>query len=332
MPDSDSSTSRSAPSVSSSGHDGDVEGSSCSDTDDDMNIDVNPNLEHPKTLPSRIYDFISSIYAERYHEPRTRLPRPNTPFIHHVLAVYKTEQPELFRNELRVSPWTFDQLLAHVASDPIFANNSRNPQFPVEQQLAIALWRFGHYGNAAGLQKVANWAGVGKGYVLLATRRVVVALTRRDFLDETICMPTAEEKDEAKEWVEQHSCKAWRDGWLLVDGTLVPLYMRPYWYGESYYDRKCQYSLNIQVVSLPNLRIVDVSYGHTGSTHDSTAFERTRVARDYTEILEANEFIWADSAYPVSAGQAYFGHQIVNMNQNYIDRDLDGCSIQEAGA
>lgn len=42
-----------------------------------------------------------------------------------------------------------------------------------------------------------------------------------------------------------------------------------------------------------------MSYGHTGSTHDSTAFERTKIARDHADILGPNEFIWADSAYPV---------------------------------
>jgi hypothetical protein len=32
-----------------------------------------------------------------------------------------------------------------------------------------------------------------------------------------------------------------------VDGMLVPLFERPYWYGESYFDRKSNYSMNVQV-------------------------------------------------------------------------------------
>jgi len=61
-------------------------------------------------------------------------------------------------------------------------------------------------------------------------------------------MPSPGEKEEAKQWVEKYSkCPAWRDGWCFVDGTLVPLAFRPYWYGQSYFDRKCNYSLNIQV-------------------------------------------------------------------------------------
>ncbi|KAJ7588958.1 hypothetical protein C8J56DRAFT_730587, partial [Mycena floridula] len=60
---------------------------------------------------------------------------------------------------------------------------------------------------------------------------------------EAVRMPTDEEREEAMDWVERRSCKAWCKGWCFVDGTLVPLYAKPYWYGESYFDRKCRYSL-----------------------------------------------------------------------------------------
>jgi len=135
--------------------------------------------------------------------------------------------------------------------------------------------------------------------VLLITRRVLTALLRRDFLDKAVRPPTAEEKEEAKQWVEDHSCYAWRNGWLFVDGTLIPLYFRPFWYAEAYFDRKSNYSLNIQIISLPNLRIVDFSYGFTGSTHDATAWLETKVVKDHEAIFEPGEFIWADSAYPI---------------------------------
>jgi hypothetical protein len=54
-----------------------------------------------------------------------------------------------------------------------------------------------------------------------------------------------------------------------------------------------------QVVSLPNLRIIDFGYGFTGSTHDSTAWEETRLAKEHETLLEDGEFIWADLAYTV---------------------------------
>ncbi|KAF8816582.1 hypothetical protein BYT27DRAFT_7220665 [Phlegmacium glaucopus] len=86
--------------------------------------------------------------------------------------------------------------------DPVFHNNSNNSQMPVAEQVMIALYRFGHYGNAASAMKVALHFGIGFGTVHLVTTR----------------------KEKAKAWVEEKSLPAWRDGWLMVDGTLVPLF------------------------------------------------------------------------------------------------------------
>ncbi|KAL0057731.1 hypothetical protein AAF712_015615 [Marasmius tenuissimus] len=159
--------------------------------------------------------------------------------------------------------YTFLKFVEILEQDPVFQNDARNAQMPVKQQAAIFLYCLGHSGNVAGLQKVADWAGVGKGTVVLVTKRVMKAVLRDDFRTRYVCMPTEVEKEEAKAWVEAHSCEGWQDGWCLVDGTLILLFDRPHWYGESYFDRKCNYSLNVQVVSLPNLQIVDFGYGFT---------------------------------------------------------------------
>ena len=119
--------------------------------------------------------------------------------------------------------------------------------YSIKDQLAIMLFYFRLYSNAASLEQVREWAGTSKGLVKLTTQRVMTALLSPDFMKDAVQLPTDEEKEEAKEWVEEHSCKAWHDGWCLVDGTLIPLYTQPYWYGESYFNQKCNYSLNIQV-------------------------------------------------------------------------------------
>lgn len=186
------------------------------------------------------------MYAHRYEKRRDTLPRGPS-FLHHVLFILKDNRPDHFREALRVSPTTFDQIVSHIQDDPVFSNNSHCAQMAVENQLAIALYRFGHDGNAASLQSVANWAGVSKGTVHMASRRIMMAILRPDFMQRAVRFPTPSEKEQAKRWVQAHSCKAWRDGWCLVDGTLVPLSNRPFWFGESYFDRKCNYSLNIQV-------------------------------------------------------------------------------------
>jgi hypothetical protein len=54
-------------------------------------------------------------------------------------------------------------------------------------------------------------------------------------------------KDAAKGWVRWASCDDWEGGFCMVDGTLVPLFEKPGYHGEVYFDRKSNYSLNIQV-------------------------------------------------------------------------------------
>jgi hypothetical protein len=150
----------------------------------------------------------------------------------------KNVRSDHFHQALRISSTTFDWLVLLISADPVFFNNSNQPQMAVEEQLAIALYWFGHNGNTASLQSVANWAGVGKDTVTLATRCVMTAILHPDFMGEAVRMPGEEEKEAAKEWVAAHSCEAWKGGWCLVDSTLIPLFSRPHWFDSSYYDRK----------------------------------------------------------------------------------------------
>ena len=89
--------------------------------------------------------------------------------MYHVLLTLKIAHPDQFHEGLHVTPHTFDVLVSKLGNNVIFQNNSHCPQMPVEEQVAITLFHFGHDGNTASLQGVANWAGTGKGTVLLVT-------------------------------------------------------------------------------------------------------------------------------------------------------------------
>ena len=61
--------------------------------------------------------------------------------------------------------------------------------------------------------------------------------------------------------------------------------------------------LAFQLVNLVhNLRFVDYTVGHTGSTHDATAFRKMQISKDQTRgiFLGDEQWVWADSAYPVT--------------------------------
>jgi hypothetical protein len=119
-----------------------------------------------------------------------------------------------------MNPETFDTLIDAIKDNSVFRNNSNNDQISVEQQAAIALYRFGHYGNAASVQDVAFWSGFGYGTVDRCTQRVMVALCK-EFRTSAISFPTEAEMEEAKVWVEENSCAGWHDSCLFVDRTLV---------------------------------------------------------------------------------------------------------------
>ena len=214
-------------------------------------MEIWDDVDIPRSSMGRhVRQEVEEEYSSRYRIPRDPIPRAPSRLVH-LLTVIKHKRPDDFRLAVRVTPQTFDSLVAALQDDPVFANDSPNAQLAVEHQLVITLYRFGHYGNGVSVHEVSVWAGVGAGTVLLVTRRVITALLRPSFLQQSVRMPTDDGKKRAKRWVHQQSgCSAWQHGWLLVDGTLVPLYTRPHWYGESYFDRKCNYSLNIQVSNL----------------------------------------------------------------------------------
>jgi len=112
-------------------------------------------------------------------------------------------------------------------------------------------------------------------------------------------MPPEEEKERAKEYVEAATCPEWRNGFLLADGTKFVLFQKPGLHGEAWYDKNKNYSIDCQIISLPqSLLIVDYSLGHTGSVHDAFAFRSTRTSKNHDRIFGPGEWMWVDTAYP----------------------------------
>ncbi|KIK76968.1 hypothetical protein PAXRUDRAFT_98884, partial [Paxillus rubicundulus Ve08.2h10] len=158
------------------------------------------------------------------------------------------------------------------------------------------------YGNAATSQDMAEWAGVSVSTVHNCYKHVMVAILHHH--NAVIHFdPTREddrqERENSKVWVESKTCVAWRNGFLCVDGTPFNLFQKPGWHGEGFFDRKSRYSLSNQIVIFPhNLRIVDYAIGIPGSLHNSSTFQRTRIARHPGQFFSETEWLWADSVYP----------------------------------
>lgn len=240
-------------------------------------------------------------YSRRYLNRRRRITR-SASSMEICFDHYRIEVPDHFRMNARMEPRAFNLLCARL-NDFLCNLSGRGPrQIPVEFQLLVALKRFGRYGNGASVHEIAQWSGFGAGTVQLITRRVVRAIHLSDLRREHIRWPTGAEKEEAKNWADQKARRAigWREGFCFVDGTLIPLYARPYHYGDCFFDRRSRYSLNVQIINTPNLRIIDYSSGFVGSSHDARCFAYTKLARQHSQLLAPGEFCWADVAYPLS--------------------------------
>jgi hypothetical protein len=98
---------------------------------------------------------------------------------------------------------------------------------------------------------IAQWAGCSDSFVTKCCRRVMLAIA--SLHNCAIHWPAPAEKAAVSDWVEAHSCPAWRPGFCMVDGTLIPLYCKPAHFGAQFFDRKCNYSLGLHVcVHLPS--------------------------------------------------------------------------------
>ena len=162
-----------------------------------------------------------------------------------VFVDFKVHDPKWFQCNLQVSSSTFDRLLEMIEMHPIFSNDAIVSQSPVSMQLAIVMFQFGHDGNAASVEVIAQWSGVSASSVVNCMCRVMIAFLVLH--DSAIHWPSEEEKEELKEWVEVVSCFAWRDGYCMVNGTPVILFQKPGYHGEVYFNRKSNYSLDLQV-------------------------------------------------------------------------------------
>ncbi|KAG2069313.1 hypothetical protein BDR04DRAFT_994014, partial [Suillus decipiens] len=96
----------------------------------------------------------------------------------------RLENPQKSHRKLQVDPDVFIELINKIIHHPIFYNNSNNPQLPVPIQLAIFLNATGHYGNAATVEDMGEWARVSVRTVYNCYRHVMVAILQHH--DDTI--------------------------------------------------------------------------------------------------------------------------------------------------
>ncbi len=139
---------------------------------------------------------------------------------------------------------------------------------------------------------------MGKGIIDKVCRRVLTAIQNSTLRTTHVRWPVNTEREEAKRWIEEQiSMSEWRNGFCMVDGTLIPLYRKISHYGETFFDRKCNYFINIQIINTPNQKIIDYASGFQGSCHDIYCFASTKLGKNTLKFLELHEWCWGDTGY-----------------------------------
>ena len=141
------------------------------DEDDDFDL-LNSDDDIPAPLSHTILKVLAQVHAIFYVNERGEIKKSGEQ-LYLLLHVWKHSEPGIFRSYLCMTPACFDKLVDALHPHAAFHNQSSNLQMPVDVQVAIALYCFGYYGNAASTIKVALWAGVGYGTVCIVTQRVI---------------------------------------------------------------------------------------------------------------------------------------------------------------
>ena len=182
-------------------------------------------------------------------------------------AVRDHASGQRFRTYFRLSRSTFsklqDVLWAHAC--PIFLRRRGGVLLALDLELAITLYRLGHYGNACSVDAVADLFGISVSAVIKSTRRVV----------ETLSMIAPEHIKWPGRSCRAASSRFAADGYGFqgcigaTDGTTFPQTYQPALHPWSYFDRKSRYSLNGIITCEWNYNDINVTLGCTGAAPDT---------------------------------------------------------------
>jgi hypothetical protein len=192
-----------------------------------------------------------------------------------------------------MSGTSFCILLGLINSDPIFHNNSHNPQRPVGVQLYCYLVTVGHDGNGLGSRTISAELNIGEGTVSLYFRRVVSAML--NIKDQFIVWPSAAKR-------KRDSAQTLQDSGFycfgIVDGTHIYFSQAPAVDANNFYTRKKGlYGMNVQLVVDFNWYIIGYIVGWPGCAQDVTSFEASQMFLDPRRFFADGESLMADKGY-----------------------------------
>ncbi|SOV07456.1 uncharacterized protein UDID_18911 [Ustilago sp. UG-2017a] len=178
----------------------------------------------------------------------------------------------MYRGLVRMSPEAFNNLAIRLQQTEAFQWNYSSSGVMslnrVQEILSVALYRLGRSGNGGGECDAALQCGCSVGSIFGYTNRTVAGLLE---LNNDIMQFASEgERQHAAAWVHNTTgVEEWGKGWLVVDGTHIPLAWKPGVLSREHFCYKGFHSINVALVILPHsLWIVESVVGQPGSVQD----------------------------------------------------------------
>jgi hypothetical protein len=179
-----------------------------------------------------------------------------------------------------------------VSRNPVFHNQSRNPQRPVEEQMMITLERLGCFGNGAFVGILANFFCVAEGTVELYTNRCLMAIIALQ--EQLINWPDAESHQDLQEEFKDvgfDRCVG------VIDGTLIILQDCPKPDGPDYYNCKGSYGISTLLVC-DNKKMIQFFYtSWPGCSHDQRLTTNCALTKSSHDFFSNGQYILADCAF-----------------------------------
>ncbi|SPO23563.1 uncharacterized protein UTRI_02242 [Ustilago trichophora] len=295
-----------------------------SDGDDN---DVDDSIMH------QLLNTYMQAASQRYTAPRGRKRRRQDHLVD-LLDEYQHTDRKLFRGLVRMTPTAFEDLVTRLHQTRAF-NAGQLERSEVREQVAVALYRFGRSGNGAGFRDIALHCGCSQGSVNNWTQRTIEALL--EITPEVLTFATEDERSRSARWVSNHvDVPEWSRGWLVADGTHIPLAWKPALYHVDYFSYKHMYSCNIALVMLPHsLCIVESIVGHPGTSQDSHVWTSGSqiLAKPRLHLDDVGPF--TNKAADQSRDLSYFNRWLSRIRllkgyQGNMYRDEDHCTASKA--
>ena len=178
----------------------------------------------------------------------------------------------LWKNDFRVSKETFDYICKLVGPYLSRQNTRLRKAIPLNERVGIALWRLGT-GNS--YRTTGITFGQGKSTVIKICEDFMETLVRRK--NEFIKFPE-DTRDVTQAIRKMEDIAGFPNAVGAIDGSHISI-KAPRINHEDYFNRKQNYSINLQGVVDADGKFIDVSIGWPGSIHDARVLRLSTLYR-----------------------------------------------------